>query len=88
MKLKATRKWNNEPVLIKPVFYDWHVGIEYKSLTGYKHCSIFTEKANAFIFPIETKIIVFFIKIGYWFRFYLWKRIRYTLIWKIKRRFF
>ena len=36
MKLKAKYKWNGEEVMVKPVYFSWHVGLQYKTLTGYR----------------------------------------------------
>ncbi len=87
MKLKATYKWNGEAVLIKPVFFCWHVGLQYKTLTGFSASSIFCNKEAAYIFPMQTKMILFFVKIGYWVRFWLWMQIRYWQPNRLKQLF-
>ncbi len=48
MKLKAKYKWNREKVQVKPVFFSWHVGLQYKTLTGYSASSIFCNKAKEY----------------------------------------
>jgi len=65
MKLKAKFKWNNESVLIKPVFFSWYVGLQYKVLTGPQSASIFCSAEKEFYFPLQTKIAIFFVKIWY-----------------------
>ena len=85
MKLKAKYKWNGEVVKVKPVFFLWHVGIEHKTLTGYSAASIFCNKESEYVFPLQTKIILFFVKIWYWMRYWLWMQIRYWQPNRIKR---
>lgn len=85
MKLKAKYKWNNEEVQVKPVFFSWHVGLQYKTLTGYSAASIFCNKESEYVFPLQTKIVLFFVKIWYWMRFWLWMQIRYWQPNRIKR---
>ncbi len=87
MKLKAKMKWSGEQVLIKPVFFAWHVGMQFKTLTGYGANSFFCNGAKDFVFPLETKLILFFLKIGHWGRMWLWMQIRYWVPNKVKRAF-
>lgn len=58
MKLKAKYKWNGEEVKVKPVYFSWHVGLQYKTLTGYSAASIFCNKESEYVFPLQTKIIL------------------------------
>ena len=85
MKLKAKYKWNGEVVKVKPVYFSWHVGLQYKTLTGYSAASIFCNKESEYVFPLQTKIVLFFVKIWYWMRYWLWMQIRYWQPNRIKR---
>ena len=85
MKLKAKYKWNGEEVMVKPVYFSWNVGLQYKTLTGYSASSIFCNKESEYIFPLQTKIVLFFVKIWYWMRYWLWMQIRYWQPYRIKR---
>jgi hypothetical protein len=87
MKLKAKLKWNKERVYVKPVFFSWHVGLQYKCVTGYKAGSIFCDNRDKFIFPLQTELIMMPIKIWYWLRYYLYMYLRHWLPNRIKRRF-
>ena len=53
MKLKAKYKWNGEEVMVKPVYFSWHVGLQYKTLTGYSAASIFCNKESEYVFPLK-----------------------------------
>lgn len=83
MKLKA--KYNGEKVMVKPVYFSWNVGLQYKTLTGYSAGSIFCNKGSEYVFPLQTKIVLFFVKIWYWIRYWLWMQIRYWQPNRIKR---
>ena len=85
MKLKAKYKRNGEEVMVKPVYFSWHVGLQYKTLTGYSAASIFCNKESEYVFPLQTKFVLFFVKIWYWMRFWLWMQIRYWQPYRIKR---
>ena len=85
MKLKAKLKWSGEDVLILPVFFSWHVGLQYKCVTGYRQYSIFCDRRSDFIFPIQTEVAMFFVKIWYWIKKYAYMQIRYWIPYKIKR---
>jgi hypothetical protein len=85
MKLKAKYKWNGEDVLVKPIFFSWLVGIQYKTLTGRSASSIFCNREKEFLFPIQSKYVIFFLKIYFWIRYYFWMQIRYWLPNRIKR---
>lgn len=84
LKLKAWLKFRNEPVVIKPVLFSWNVGIQYKCLTGWRKGSIFCDKRDEFIFPIQTEIIMVFVKAWYWIRYYAYMQIRYWIPFRIK----
>ena len=84
MKLKAKLKWSGEQVFIKPVFFSWHVGLQYKCLNGWKACSIFCDGRNEFIFPLQTEILMLFVKVWYWLRYYVYMQLRYWIPNKIK----
>lgn len=73
LRLKAILKWNRETVFIEPILFSWHVGIQYKVLTGNSSGSLFCRKRSDFIFPLQTKIAMLFVKSyysiyegGYW----------------------
>ena len=85
MKLKAKIKWSGEEVLIKPVFFTWYVGLQYKVVTGWKVGSPFCDKRDYFIFPLQTEIIMLFVKLWYWLRYYAYMQIRYWIPNKMKR---
>lgn len=85
MALKAKLKWSNEDVLIRPVFFSWHVGLQYKCTTGYRKNSIFCDTRKEFIFPIETEIAMLFVKLWYWIKEYAYMQIRYWIPHRIKR---
>lgn len=85
MKLKAKLKWNGKDVLVEPILFDWHVGIQFKTITGPGAGSIFCNTKNEYIFPLQTKVILFFVKIWYWLRYWLWMQIRYWQPNRIKR---
>lgn len=85
MKLKAKIKWSGEQVLIKPVFFSWNVGIQYKCITGWKACSIFCDGRDYFIFPIQTKAVMVFVNVWYWMRYYAYIKIRYRIPYLIKK---
>ena len=87
MKLKAKYKWNGEEVLVKPVFFSWWVGLQYKTLTGYSAASIFCNSAKEYDFPLQTKFVLFFVKIWYWMKMWLWMQVRYWQPNRIKRMF-
>ena len=85
MALKAKLKWSNEDVLIRPVFFSWHVGLQYKCTTGYRKNSIFCDTRKEFIFPNETEIAMLFVKLWYWIKEYAYMQIRYWIPHRIKR---
>ena len=85
MKLKAKIKWSREDVLVKPVFFSWNVGLQYKTIVGHGADSMFCNKESEYVFPLQTKIVLFFVKIWYWMRFWLWMQIRYWQPRRIKR---
>lgn len=85
MKLKAKYKFNGEIVLVKPIFFSYFVGIQYKTLTGWSASSLFCNKESKFVFPIQTKIIIFFLKLFFWLRYYLWMQIIYWQPNRLKR---
>lgn len=87
MKLKAKVKWCNEWVVVKPIWFCWRVGMQYKVLTGYKSASIFTDSYDEFYFPIQSKIVLLFVRLAYWCRMWLWMQIRYWQPRKIKMYF-
>ena len=87
MKLKAKYKWNGEEVIIKPVFFDWCVGLEYKVVRGHGDCSIFCNSEKDFIFPMQTKFILLFVKVWYLIKKGIWDEIRYRLPYRISRMF-
>ena len=87
MKLKAKLKWSGEQVFIKPVFFSWNVGLQYKCLTGWKSSSIFCDGRSEFIFPLQTEILMLFVKLWYWLRYYVYMQIRYWIPNRIKRAF-
>ena len=80
MRLKAKLKWNNERVYIKPVFFSWNVGLQYKCLTGYKSSSIFCDSRDTFIFPLQTEFIMLFVKAWYWMKEYAYWQTRRKMI--------
>jgi hypothetical protein len=47
--------------------------------------SIFCNKESEYVFPLQTKIVLFFVKIWYWMRYWLWMQIRYWQPNRIKR---
>ena len=85
MKLKAKYKLNGEDVKVKPVYFSWQVGLQYKTLTGYYAASIFCNKESEYVFPLQTKSVLFFVKIWYLMRYWLWMQIRYWQPYRIKR---
>ena len=66
LRLKAILKWNKTTVFVEPILFSWHVGIHYKVLTGNESGSLFCKRRSAFIFPLQTKIVMFFVKVFYW----------------------
>lgn len=89
MKLKAKLKSNNDQVLIKPVFFSWNVGLQYKCLTGYQSASIFCNSRKDFYFPLQTEIVMLFVRAWYWcYEYAYWhtrrKIIRYAKMLKTK----
>lgn len=87
MKLKAKIKWSKEDVLVKPVFFCWYVGLQYYTLTGYGSNSLFCNTKSHYIFPIETKIILLFVRFAYWCRMWLWMQVRHWQPNRIRKAF-
>jgi hypothetical protein len=42
-------------------------------------------KESEYVFPLQTKFVLFFVKIWYWMRYWLWMQIRYWQPYRIKR---
>jgi len=85
--LKVKKASNNETVLVKPVFHIWYVGLEFKDMTGYGASSYFCNRIDKYIFPTKAKVQLFFIRIWYWVKMWLWFQIRRRLPNYIKRKF-
>jgi len=85
MEMTAIIKWNNEKVFIKPILFAWHVGINFKTLTGYHSASIFCDRRDYFYFPISTKIKMIPIYVWYWLRFWLYMELRYWIPNRLKK---
>lgn len=85
MILNARTKWGGDCCKIRPVFFAWHVGLEYKTVEGPLSGSIFCNKRDNYIFPVQTELIMLYVKLYYWFKMYAYKQVRYWIPAKIKR---
>lgn len=85
LRLKAILKWNKETVYIEPILFSWHVGIQYKVLTGNSSGSLFCRKRSDFIFPLQTKIAMLFVKACYYVYEGVYWQGRRKIIYRIKR---
>ena len=78
IKVKAFKKWNQEPVLLKPVFFMFYKGFEWREVSGYGKYSYFATGHNDYIFGTWAKCKIWFIWRLYWGRNVFWRRIRYA----------
>lgn len=79
LRLKAKVKRSGEDVIVKPVFFEYYMGIEFKPLTGWMADSVFCRAKQDFIFPIQSEIILFFVKIWFWISRYAYVKMRRML---------
>lgn len=85
MLITAYRKFGKEKVKIKPVFFCWYVGLQFKIKTGPMAASIFCTKEDGFIFPWYSKIVLSLVKAWYFIEKYLWFMIKRRIPSKIRQ---
>lgn len=75
MTLRAFLKNDGSPCEIRPVFHDWRVGMEFKTIKGKYSGSIFTNRRENYYFPPLTRALMIPIKFYYWLSMYAKKKI-------------
>lgn len=76
MLLKAKERWCKTTVKIKPIFFEYWVGMQFKIMEGRGSGSYFCNSQKDFIFNRRGKIILALIKCWYWLYKYAWKHIK------------
>lgn len=89
MKIKAIHvNWDNKPCLIKPIFFPKETGLQFAVIEGgYKH-SLFACNYEQFSFSHFAKFQIFFVKIWYFVKMNIWRKLRYQWPYKIKSLIF
>lgn len=83
----SARELSGDYCKIRPVFFAWHVGLQFKTVVGRLDGSLFCNKMENYIFPIKTKLIMIYVNAIYWIKEYAYKQIRYKIPHKIKLKF-
>lgn len=81
IKIRCVHNWgNNKECLISPVYYERHVGLQWKVIKGEYSGSMFTCKIDKFSLNVFWKIIVSIIELHYFLKKDLSKTIRLCLL--------
>lgn len=87
IKIKATNKLMNKPVVLEPVFFMYHKGFEMFVIEGFLSGSIFCCKISDFEYNLYAKIQIWFIWKIYWCRNVFWRYVRYQFPYKVRMYF-
>ena len=86
IKVRCIHNWgNNKPCLIAPVYYERHVGLQWKVVKGEYAGSMFCCKIDAFTISTFWKIAIGLIKLHYYIKKDLCKTIRLKIN-KVKKQ--
>ena len=85
MKIKAIHKeWDNKQCIIKPRFFPKETGLHFTVIEGGYSGSIFACKYEQFTFNCYAKFQIFFVKIWYYLKMNLWRKIYRQYPYRIK----
>jgi hypothetical protein len=85
MKIKAIHtSWDNKQCVITPRFFPKETGLQFNVIEGDYKGSCFACKYEKFTFDWFAKFQIFFVKIWYYIKMNLWRKLRYQLSYRIK----
>lgn len=88
MKIKAIHvNWDNKPCLIKPILFPKETGLQFSVIKGGYSGSIFSCTYKQFNFGIYAKFQIFLVKIWYFIKMNLWRKLRHQWPYQIKLLF-
>ena len=85
MKIKAIHTaWDNKPCVIKPRFFPKETGLQFTVIEGCYSGSCFACKYKQFTFDWYAKFQIFFVRIWYYLKMNLWRKIYRQYPYRIK----
>jgi len=85
MKIKAIHTaWDDKPCVIKPRFFPKESGLQFNVIEGCYKGSCFACNYEQFTFNWCAKSQIFFVKIWYYIKMNLWRKIRHQIPCRIK----
>ena len=88
MKIKAIHTaWDNKPCIIKPRFFPKETGLQFNVIEGCYSGSCFACKYEQFTFDRYAKLQIFFVRIWYYLKMNLWRKLRRQYPYRIKMFF-
>ena len=84
-EIKAIHKsFGNKPCVIEPVFFPKETGLQFSVVKGDYKCSLFACGYEQFTFDIYAEIQIFFIRIWYYLKMNLWRKLRHQWPYKVR----
>ena len=78
MKIKAIHThWNNKPCVIKPRFFPKESGLQFTVIEGSYKGSLFACNYEQFTFDSYAKFQIFWVRIWYYLKMNLWRKLRH-----------
>ena len=88
MKIKAIHTaWDNKPCVIKPRFFPKETGMQFTVIEGGYSRSCFACGHEQFTFDWYAKLQICFVRIWYYFKMNLWRKIYRQYPYRIKQLF-
>ena len=85
MKIQAIhKKWDNKPCVIEPVFFPKESGLAYGVREGGYKGSWFACRYDQFTFDRYAEFQIFFVRIWYWMKMIMWRKLRHQWPYKVK----
>ena len=85
MKIKAIHTaWDNKPCIIKPRFFPKETWLQFTVIEGCYSGSCFACKYEQFTFDWYAKFQIFFVRIWYYLKMNLWRKLRRQYPYRIK----
>ena len=85
MKIKAIHTaWDNKPCVVKPRFFPKETGLQFAVIEGCYSGSCFACKYEQFTFNWHFYLQIFLVRIWYYLKMNLWRKIRHQIPYRIK----